>query len=335
MAANRTPMLSFGEQRRVVTPLTTGVQLFRVDDTGLGSGEREVEMAVTTELRGRVGVVALVVGHGERVRIQNAAQGIAAVTFCDTARDLRRLTDTGEVSVIVAQLSDVEGARTVGVVEEIVKRHPMATLLIYAALAPADVREAFGLVGVARAAGIVLRGVDDLGAALRSAIEQAEAHSVEAEIERVMMRYMPAPLARFAAYCAREAKRHLTVEEAAAAGGMPRRTLERKLNRAQLPTAHLLIVWCRLLHAAWALAVLERPIKQIVREMQFSSAQTLYYVFKHYTGKTPTAVRDAGGFPFLLTMFAETLATPLAARASCVEQPSPLQPDGSRSARSC
>ena len=56
MAANRTPMLSFGEQRRVVTPPTSGVQIVRVDDTAAGSGEREVARTVATELRGRVAV---------------------------------------------------------------------------------------------------------------------------------------------------------------------------------------------------------------------------------------------------------------------------------------
>lgn len=308
MAANRTPMLSFGEQRRVVTPPTSGVQIVRVDDTGAGSGEREVEMAVATELQGRVGVVALVVGHGVRVRIQNATQGAAAVTFCDTMRELRSTVGGGSVSVILTQLSDAEGVRTLPVVQEIVRQHPMVTLLIYAALSPADIRDAITLVGVARRAGIVLRGVDDVGLALRSAIEQAQAHSVEAQIERVLMRYIPPSLARFAEYCAREARRHLTVEEAAEAARMPRRTLERRLKQAGLPTAHLLIVWCRLLHAGWALAALDKPIKRIVRDMQFSSAQTLYYIFKHYTGWTPTVVRTTEGLPFLLKAFEAELA---------------------------
>ncbi|MBX6333303.1 MAG: hypothetical protein IRY91_15765 [Gemmatimonadaceae bacterium] len=63
-----------------------------------------------------------------------------------------------------------------------------------------------------------------------------------------------------------------------------------------------------MLHAAWAVAALERPIRHIVRELQVSSAQSLYYVFKRYAERTPAAVRASGGFPFVLNTFEAELA---------------------------
>lgn len=84
---------------------------------------------------------------------------------------------------------------------------------------------------------------------------------------------------------------------------MPRRTLERRLQEAHLPTAHLIITWCRLLYAGWALGVLKYPVKRVIQELGFSSAQTLYYLFKHYAGVTPRESREAEGFHFLLRQF--------------------------------
>jgi AraC-like DNA-binding protein len=88
---------------------------------------------------------------------------------------------------------------------------------------------------------------------------------------------------------------------------VPRRTLERSLLQARLPSARQLLGWCTALHAAWWLDVQGWPAKQVVAEMGFSHKSAIVRALRRSFGCTMRSLRETGGFQELLHRFELTL----------------------------
>jgi AraC-like DNA-binding protein len=97
------------------------------------------------------------------------------------------------------------------------------------------------------------------------------------------------------------------VSTAAQWSGASRRTLERSLQRARLPSAGSILSCCTALHAAWWLDVQGWSAKQVLTEMRFSHASGLIRVLNRQFGVSVKSLRDQGGFQELLARFEATL----------------------------
>jgi hypothetical protein len=120
-------------------------------------------------------VAVLVRELAARARIQDALRGYAAVRTCDAQDELLALVTEGLVGVAVVDLRDRTGAPTLGMVRTIREGFPSVPVVAYCALTPDSSRE---ILALARAGvnDLILRGVDDVGVALRSVIATAQEH---------------------------------------------------------------------------------------------------------------------------------------------------------------
>src|SRR4030095_17027802 len=120
-------------------------------------------------------VAVLVRELAARARIQEALRGYAAVRNCDQQDELLALVTEGLVGVAVVDLRDRTGATTLGMVRTIREGFPSVPVVAYCALSPDSSRE---ILALARAGvnDLILRGVDDVGVALRSVISTAQEH---------------------------------------------------------------------------------------------------------------------------------------------------------------
>ena len=252
-------------------------------------------------------VAALVLSREGLARLRDGLRGVASVRPVTTCRELLAAVQGG-ASVIVAELRDAEGAATAPTVRRLRDGFPLLPVLAYVSLDRTDGRD---LLDVANAgvSGMIVRGVDDVGVALRGALAAAQDDATARRAMAELTAVVPAPARVVVEYCLTHARQGPTVAEVARALGMHRKTLCARLVRSGLPSPQAVIGWCRLLHAARIMEDAGRPLEHIALQLNFSSAASLRNMLARYTGLRPGEVRETGGFVCVLHALRRALTT--------------------------
>jgi hypothetical protein len=261
-------------------------------------------------------IVAVMVaepGMQELAREQIGA--MAAVRFCQTREVLVALAIEGVVDAVIADVRDSAGASVMPAFAEIHRRVPSLPLILYCLPTPEALRDLPNFIAVTRGLNLVFRNCEHLGLALRPILRATRMPGAGETLARHVVPLVPGPFRPFLLVSALKASPRLKVGTAAAWSGVPRRTLERSLLRARLPSARALLGSCTALHAAWWLDVQGWPAKQVVTEMGFPHKSAIVRVLRRYFGCTMRSLRDAGGFQTLLQRFELTLLDPQTPRA--------------------
>ncbi len=87
-----------------------------------------------------------------------------------------------------------------------------------------------------------------------------------------------------------------------------RRTLAYQLHNAHLPPPGVLLVWGRLLAAAWDLTHTARPVERIAQDRGFASAASLRVALRRRTTDLPRDLRTQEGFGWALRCFEHDLS---------------------------
>src|SRR5262249_55533289 len=109
-------------------------------------------------------------------------------------------------------------------------------------------------------------------------------------------------------YCLDHSGQSLNVRDVAAALGIDRRTIVRRLTEARLPGPRELIGWCRLLLVARLLDDPARSIEQTALALDFASAAAMRNMLYRYTGLRVNEVRENGGFRCVVHLFKRALS---------------------------
>ena len=247
-------------------------------------------------------VAALVRDPTGAARLTEALRGEAHVRGCDSEEELVTLVASGLASVIVVDLRDRRGTPTLGAVRLIREQFPSVPVIAYCALTPDVSRD---ILELARAGvnDLVLRGVDDVGVALRAAIAAAQDHCGAREVLTLVEPLVPPTVLHFIRFCLENGRRTLTVEEVARALGVHRRTLVERHSAAGLPSPSAMIQWCRLLIAARLLEDVGRAVEHVALLLDYPSGTALRNMLKRYTGLRPAEVRENGGMRCVLHIF--------------------------------
>lgn len=252
-------------------------------------------------------VAALVRDALSRARLSDALKNEASVRYCARFSEVVAMVEAGLTNLIVVDHRDYDGTPTLPSVRRLRHEYPSVPIVIYlpmSAVISGSVME-YAKAGVSQ---LVLQGVDDLKASLRSAmdsaLDQMSAVMLSAELEPVI----PPTMAPFLRYCLEHARRDISVEEVAVAMGVHRKTLVDRLNAARLPSPRAMIGWCRLLIAARVLDDPGRTVEQVALKLDFPSGAALRNMFKRYTGLRTTEVRQNGGVRCLVHAFKRELA---------------------------
>ncbi|HEY5550931.1 MAG TPA: helix-turn-helix domain-containing protein [Opitutaceae bacterium] len=124
---------------------------------------------------------------------------------------------------------------------------------------------------------------------------------------------LPPQARRLFEYLLEKGEEQLTIEQAAAAVGVARRTLEKRLARLGYPAPETLIGWCRLLLAAHLLEEQGRTFDEVALELSFPSGMALRSMLKRYTGVSGREARTGEGpVALVLTHLTEQISTPQA-----------------------
>jgi hypothetical protein len=258
--------------------------------------------------------VAVMVGPTVQEVAREQIGGVAAIRFCLTRESLVAVAAQEAIDAAIADVRDAAGASVMPAFAAIHRRTPRLPLILFCLPTPEALRDLPSFIAVTPGLNLVLRNCEHLGLALRPILRSARVPGAGETLARHLVPLVPRSFRPFLLVSALKASPGLTVGTAAAWSGVPRRTLERSLHRARLPSASVLLGSCAALHAAWWLDVQGWPAKQVVTEMGFPHASSIVRLLRRYFGCTMGSLRDVGGFQELLRRFELTLVEPHAPR---------------------
>ncbi|HYV98812.1 MAG TPA: AraC family transcriptional regulator, partial [Gemmatimonadaceae bacterium] len=168
----------------------------------------------------------------------------------------------------------------------------------------------------AGAAEILQTGDDDLRRVFASVLASA-GHRVKSRRLLEQLEPLVPPQAKpILQYLIEKGDTPLSIEQAAAAVGIARRTLEKRLAALGYPPPETLIGWCRLLIAAQMLEDQGRSFDEVALELEFPSGMALRSMLKRYTGVSGRTARGGRGpVALVLRHLTAKLRTPQAAAA--------------------
>lgn len=258
-------------------------------------------------------IVAVVVADQvARARLTEALRHDATVRFCERGSEALALVETGLAGVVVLDRRDRDGTSMLGLVKRIREEYPSVPIVLYCGLTPDASRDvlSFARAGVDQ---LVFQGVDDLRGPLRAAVQASLDHASAQAWLAELAPHVPVNVVPFLKYCLEHARRNVTVEDAATALGVHRKTLSDRLNAAHLPSAGSFISWSRLLLAAKILEDPGRTVEQVALLLDFPSGPSLRNMMKRHTGLRSLEVRENGGARCVLHAFKRELAAAAAA----------------------
>ncbi|HJR64379.1 MAG TPA: helix-turn-helix domain-containing protein [Gemmatimonadaceae bacterium] len=252
-------------------------------------------------------IAALVLDREGRARIQDALRGRATVQFVDEGRELLAILRRATIAAIIVEARDRAGVAISPLVRAIRDGFPSIALIGYGRLSSSGSGEVLAL---ARAGvdELIIYGCDDVGIALRSAVEQARERRTAAQVLTVLDDVVPPTLQPFVAFCLEHARQATSVSAAARALGVHRKTLVNRARQAGVAEPSRLLGWCRLLAAAPGLADPFRSVEQVALESGFTSATAFRNMLKRYSGLTPTVLREAHGTLRLMKLAREAIS---------------------------
>jgi AraC-like DNA-binding protein len=234
---------------------------------------------------------------------------------CGSANEVLEHLSSGTALAVVVTAYGPSVGDAVALTRALRVRHPTVPVLVYYDARWTNPRDLLALFH-AGAAEIVQSDVDDLRRIFASLLASA-GHRVKAWHALEQLRPIVPPKALpILQFLLEQGDAPLSIDEAAAAVGLARRTLEKRLASLGYPPPETLIGWCRLLIAAHLLEDNARTFDEVALALDFPSGMALRSMLKRYTGVTGREVRDGSGpVALILRHLTDRLNTPQAAHA--------------------
>jgi AraC-like DNA-binding protein len=268
-------------------------------------------------------VVAMVRTESAR-RALTGLEAPFPLRFVDSCVDLARLgTESGVLGIIV-DIRDAQGRSPGAAIAAARRVHPGLPVLVWADredLVREDLRPLMGA------------GVTSIQARHSGLVEQVAIQalvprrtlSYHQQIDEVLQTRIPEPARHIVSFCLHPSNGMMSVSDVALALGIPSRTLSYRLRGLALPAATELLLWSRVLQAAWELENQGRKsLERIALDLGFSSAAGLRTSMTRLAFTSPSRLRSSGDFEWVLRCFTRALR-PVQARPRHGRRSIPLQ----------
>jgi AraC-like DNA-binding protein len=228
--------------------------------------------------------------HLQRVRI--AVRDRHELVACMTWAALRDVCETRPVRLVIADLF-ASGTAAFDGVRVIKRRWPRLTFIMYSAVPPERVHDAFdaGRQGVDV---LVVADHDDTPRALLAHIERAEARSLTAVL-RESLQGVDELVQDAVLLSVSRAHERLSPDGLAKLLALPRRTVSFRLEHAGFPSPRRLLTWGRLIMAANLMEDPNRAADRVAASLGFPSASAFRNMCQRYLHSTPSEIRRRGG----------------------------------------
>jgi len=150
---------------------------------------------------------------------------------------------------------------------------------------------------------LILLDLQHLEGDLERALARCEEASATSLVTRFLSPYLPRRELRLAYRAMDGVHRRWSAEELAGEVGLTRPFISERLKAYGLPSLGHFLIWTRLFHAGRWLEEPGRTGESVGRQLEYSSGAAFRRALKHYTGATPTKVREGGGLRLVLREF--------------------------------
>jgi AraC-like DNA-binding protein len=150
---------------------------------------------------------------------------------------------------------------------------------------------------------LILLSVQNLELELGRALARAGEESATSLVTRILSPYLPRRELRMAYLAMDSVHRRWSAEELADEVGLTRPFISERLKAFGLPSLGHFLLWTRLFHAGHWLEEPGRTGESVGRQLEYSSGAAFRRALKHYTGATPTGVREGGGLHLIMRRF--------------------------------
>lgn len=236
--------------------------------------------------------------------VAQAIRSVGTLVECTRVVDLVSRAEVGDLSaVVLAGAYDSEGRGVLDSTIALRRAHPLLWIFLVARPGGGEQRVLLDVASVALRVVWLAASLVGLQSTLSRAITAAPTAVAPLEIELLFATYASRRLRRVLAHCAESSHRALLPRDLSAELRIPGRTLRGGLARSGWPPPRELISWCRLLHGAFLLDVLETPAKQAAAYLGYSSASALHVAMRRHFGEGTRALMERGGYSYLLEQF--------------------------------
>ncbi|HVX40733.1 MAG TPA: helix-turn-helix domain-containing protein [Gemmatimonadaceae bacterium] len=245
--------------------------------------------------------VMLLAAADARARVVQAAGREAEVRACQSPAEAIALLAAHRVDLLVIDALDERAQPTAPSIASIRRLHAALPILVYCA-AGAESNSAMLEAVRCGATGVVFRGIDDVGHAMRAALRAARHGAVRQRIYDALapgIGIEAQPILRYALSAHGD---DVTVQDAAAALGVDRKTLFNVLRRRTDMPPREFINLVRLTLAIGLLEQSGRAAEHVALELGFASAAAFRNMLQRHTGLTATALRQPGGLGRMLSL---------------------------------
>jgi AraC-like DNA-binding protein len=255
-------------------------------------------------------VVAFVRDPLDRLRLTAALRGSGTLWSCDSADAVLAALQGEQATIAIITTYEGRHAEALALAHRIQRRFPLVAILVYYDPRVTASRQLIEFVD-AGIVDIVQRDLDDhprlFGHILRNVTRKVAARRLKAAV----LPRVPAGAQPLLDYLLEHADGPLRVDEVAAALGISRRTLYRRLEALAYPPAEAMIGWCRLLVAAHLLEDQRRSFDSVAGSLRFPSGMALRSLFRRYVGVTGGVARAGDGpLALVLSHFTQLLTGP-------------------------
>lgn len=230
-----------------------------------------------------------------------------ALRFADTCADLARLGTESGVLGMVVDVRDAQGRSPGAAISAARRVHPGIPVLVWAEreeLIRVDLRVLIdaGVTSIQARHSGVLEQIAIQGLVPRRTV------SYHQQVEHVLQTKVPEPARHIVSFCLHPSNGMMSVRDVASALGVPSRTLSYRLRVFGMPAAHELLLWSRVLQAAWELENQGgKSLERIALDLGFPSAAGLRASMMRLAFTSPSRLRSSGDFEWVLRCFTRAL----------------------------
>jgi AraC-like DNA-binding protein len=243
---------------------------------------------------------------GTRPRFAEACKTFGDIVWCDDLDDLVVRAGARAALAVVVDVVDRNGTPTAAAAAAIRRQRPELPIIVWcsrdAAAIPLTHLVAAGV------SGVIFREESDLEQRLLGSLTRASDVAFQQLTDQALYRRVPEALVPVVRYLLDHAPAMPSLDVTARAVGLTPRALGTQLRRAGLPPVGAILTWGRALVAAYRLERTTEPTVTIARSLGFPSAAALSRLLKRCSNETAVALREPGGFGWVLRCFERHLA---------------------------
>jgi AraC-like DNA-binding protein len=226
--------------------------------------------------------VALLFGsRHDRLRFASALEGSATVVAADDVSGAWPLLEQPETRACIVCVHAPAAPLAIGAIRELRQAFPALPIVAYCDVHELDRQDLIGTIR-AGATDLIFRGIDDGATVARHVLAQAVRHSHADELLRLLAPTLAPALLVFVRFGLQHPAAASDLDMTAAALGMARRTLTKRLQLLEAPPPRRLFTWTRLLLAGSLLSEPGRSAQSVALELELESGGALRQLLRRY-----------------------------------------------------